>query len=66
VKNTCPMNGVSKREEIKTLIKTLGKEYPDIKTKIFGAMQRLPIDGWELRRERHPVGDGIGKHGQEK
>jgi len=48
VKNTCPMNGVSKREEIKTLIKTLGKEHPDIKTKIFGAMQRLPIDGWEL------------------
>jgi len=53
VKNTCPMNGVSKREEIKTLIKTLGEEYPDIKTKIFGAMQRLPIDGWELQRERH-------------
>jgi len=49
VKNTCPMNGVSKREEIKTLLKTLGKDHPDIKSKIFGAMQRMPIDGWEVK-----------------
>jgi len=46
VKNPCPMNGVSKREEIKVLIKTLSAEYPDIKTKLFGAMQRLPVEGW--------------------
>ena len=47
VKNPCPKNGESKREEIKTLLKTLGIEHKDIKTKIFGAMQRLPIKGWE-------------------
>jgi len=47
VHNPCPMNGVSKREEIKTLIKTLGMSYPDLKNKIFGAMQRLPLNGWE-------------------
>lgn len=47
VANTCPMNGYSKREEVKTLLKTLGKDYPDIKQKIFGAMKRLPIKGWE-------------------
>ena len=46
VHNTCPMNGVSKREEIKTLLKTLSLEHKDIKTKIFGAIQRLPIEGW--------------------
>jgi tRNA(Ile)-lysidine synthase TilS/MesJ len=46
VHNTCPMNGVSKREEIKTLLKTLGIERPDIKTKIFGAIKRLPLNGW--------------------
>ena len=46
VKNPCPMNGTSKREEIKTLLKTLGKSYPDLKNKIFGAMQRRPLDGW--------------------
>ena len=58
VKNTCPMNGVSKREDIKTLIKTLGKEHPDIRSKIFGAMQRLPLDAWEVQRERHPATGG--------
>ena len=47
VHNTCPMNGVSKREEVKTLIKTLSVSYPDLRSKIFGAMQRLPLDGWE-------------------
>lgn len=47
VENVCPMNGKSKREEVKTLFKTLGKQYPDLKTKIFGAMQRYPLAGWE-------------------
>ena len=47
VQNPCPMNGVSKREEIKTLIKTLGMTYPGLKAKLFGAMQRLPLEGWE-------------------
>jgi len=48
VKNPCPMNGVSKREEIEDLIKTLSVTYPDIKTKLFGAVQRLPVKGWEF------------------
>jgi len=47
VHNLCPMNGVSKREEIKTLLKTLSLEHKDIKTKVFGAIQRLPLTGWE-------------------
>ena len=47
VHNPCPMNGVSKREEVKTLLKTLGAGYPDLKAKIFGAMQRLPLEGWQ-------------------
>lgn len=46
VENTCPENGFSKREEIKTLLKTLDADYPGIKEKIFGAMQRLPLKGW--------------------
>ena len=46
VHNTCPMNGVSKREEIKNLLKTLSVTYPDIKTRIFGAIHRLPLEGW--------------------
>ena len=47
VHNPCPMNGVSKREEVKTLLKTLCLSYPDLKNKVFGAMQRLPLEGWE-------------------
>ena len=49
VENVCPQNGASKREEIKTLIKTLSSSYPDLKTKIFGSMQRLPLEGWKPR-----------------
>jgi tRNA(Ile)-lysidine synthase TilS/MesJ len=47
VENVCPMNGKSKREEVKILLKTLAAQYPDLKSKIFGAMQRLPLEGWE-------------------
>ena len=46
VHNLCPMNGVSKRQEVKMLLKTLGASYPDLKNRIFGAMQRLPLEGW--------------------
>ena len=46
VKNACPADKDSKRHEIKVLIKSLEADYPDIKTKIFGAMMRLPLDGW--------------------
>ena len=46
VHNTCPMNGISKREKIKALIKTLGITEPKIKTRIFGAIKRLPLEGW--------------------
>ena len=46
VPTTCPEDKESKREEIKLLIKRLSAEYPDLKDKVFGAMQRLPLDGW--------------------
>jgi len=54
--NPCPMNGVSKREEVKTLLKTLSLSYPDLKSKVFGAMQRLPLEGWgPVERPRRPL-----------
>lgn len=46
VKTTCPEDKQSKRAEIKALIKRLSADYPDLKSKVFGAMQRLPLDGW--------------------
>lgn len=51
VKTTCPMDKTSKRHEFKALIARLSEQYPDLKTKVFGAMQRLPLDGWQ-RSER--------------
>jgi len=54
--NPCPMNGVSKREEVKNLLKTLSISYPDLKSKIFGAMQRLPLESWApVKRARRPL-----------
>lgn len=50
VETTCPEDKESKRREIKELISTLKKDYPDIKSKIFGAMKRLPLEGWETER----------------
>ena len=46
VHNTCPEDESSKRAEIKGLLADMAKTYPDLKTKVFGAMQRLPLDGW--------------------
>ena len=46
VKSTCPMDRTSKRQEIKELLTALSAQYPDLRSKVFGAMQRLPLDGW--------------------
>ena len=46
VHNPCPQDKGSKRYEIKKLIKQLSGDYPDLKNKVFGALQRLPLDGW--------------------
>ena len=48
VENPCPQDKASKRHEVKELIKTLSKQYPDLRSKVFGAMQRLPLEGWGI------------------
>ena len=54
VKNPCPKDGESKREEVKQLVRELSAKYPDIKNKLFGAMQRYPLSGWKPNEyERH-------------
>ena len=49
VRSTCPMDTDSKRREIQQLVKTLEATYPELKAQIFGAMQRLPLPGWERK-----------------
>ena len=47
LQNRCPVDKHTKREEIKDLIFSLAKTYPDLKERIFGAMQRYPLAAWE-------------------
>ncbi len=47
VQNRCPVDKTTKREEIKQLIFSLSSTYPDLKERIFGAMQRYPLAAWE-------------------
>lgn len=50
VENPCPQDKASKRYEIKQLLKTMSENYPDMKSKIFGGMQRLPLPGWGVEK----------------
>ena len=49
LQNRCPVDKHTKREEVKELILNLVKEYPDLKERIFGAMQRYPLEAWEAQ-----------------
>ena len=46
IENRCPVDKTTKREEIKQLIYDLSATYPDLKERVFGAMQRLPLPEW--------------------
>ncbi len=47
IENRCPVDKTTKRTEIKGLIYKLSADYPDLKERIFGAMQRFPLPEWE-------------------
>ena len=46
IENRCPVDKNTKREEIKQLVYDLSATYPDLRERIFGAMQRLPLPEW--------------------
>ena len=46
LENRCPVDKTTKREEVKQLIFELSARYPDLKERVFGAMQRLPLPEW--------------------
>lgn len=50
VKNLCPADKHTKREEIKALVRELEREHHDLRQRIFGAIQRYPLAGWEKPR----------------
>ena len=47
----CPMDGVSKREDMKKLIWEFQKQIPNVKANIYGAIKRGNIKGWQ--KENH-------------
>ena len=56
LENRCPVDKYTKREEIKKLVYDLSATYPDLKERIFGAMQRLPLPEWGPKgRYKRPI-----------
>ena len=45
VHNPCPANGFTKRQEVKGAGEGAGECHPNLKSRVFGAMQRLPLPG---------------------
>jgi tRNA 2-thiocytidine biosynthesis protein TtcA len=46
VPSPCHINGKTKRQFIKDLIRELSYEKRDIKSNLFGAIRRSGVDGW--------------------
>lgn len=46
VKSKCPADKVTERQTVKELLQTLEKDYPALRKKIVGALERSEIDGW--------------------
>lgn len=51
VHNPCPANGETRRQEIKELLAALEQRYPNLRKKLFGAMQRYPLHGWDMPQD---------------
>ncbi len=71
VKNPCPADTHTKRQEAKELLSELNGRYPGLKSRIFSSMQRLPLSGWKpLHTGRgrkcdvaYPLPDGVRPDG---
>lgn len=46
VKNPCPVDGNTKREYVKNLIRQMNLDHPGVKTRLFHAIQTGKIPGW--------------------
>lgn len=54
--NPCPADGATKRQEIKELLRSLSQQYPDLRERVFSAMQRLPLPAWgPVEHRRRPL-----------
>ena len=65
VKNLCPADGNTKREEMKEMVREYRRKFDCFDNKIFGAIQRAGINGWKVsdsdpRRSSSKDADGKG------
>ena len=51
----CKMDGYSKREYMKTMIKDLKKDIPRVREHIFGAIKRSNIPGWNIQENGEKI-----------
>lgn len=49
VKNPCPADGFTKRQDAKDLLRQLNQQYPGVKSRMFTAIQEGNIAGWPAR-----------------
>ena len=49
VTSPCPIDGHTKREDIKQLINTLSKEHPGLKGRLFNSIKTSSIRGWNIK-----------------
>ena len=57
VKNACPADGYTKRQEVKELVASLEQKYPHLRESVFTAMQRLPLPNWGVENLHRPPTD---------
>jgi len=57
VKNLCPADGHTKRQEIKDLLYKMSLEKRDVKSNVFGAIKRSNLNGWAIADTNNPVED---------
>lgn len=62
VESTCPADGNTEREEMKTLLRELDIKHKGLRYRIFGAMQRGEIDGFKLASSM----DGIKEYDEDE
>lgn len=66
IKSGCPVDGTTKRQEVKDLIGSLMKTNKDLKANLFGAIQRAGINGWKLEGTTHQYKEKSGPDSQLK
>ncbi len=54
VKSRCPADGDTARQQAKELVLNLERDYPGLRARVLGAMQRAGIDGWSLEKGGFP------------